>query len=278
MSIFIALAIYARVGVVVWKVHRDLQALSQNHGSLTSTSESQDSQAVLLHGDEKVDYTRASLAWSPPPSPGMPKIADAHASDDIQPPTPQFRTSRYDSIDAMMLVPPQQSPRLVDASFGNHDNPDWKRHRAAQLSTSSQGSACFCSPLDPVHSHTEPPPPRPVITRLQSSNQVGGERKTSTSSQKLQWAYAKSSLLFMTSILLTWIPPSINRARTLTHPDIAPSYPLLAMSATVLPLQGFWNAVIFVVGSWGVIKGGWSVWKEERGERRKERQGKKELC
>jgi hypothetical protein len=63
------------------------------------------------------------------------------------------------------------------------------------------------------------------------------------------WSYAKVSLLFFTAMLVTWIPSTANRVYSVVNPDyISPS--LQFASAFVLPLQGFWNAVIYTTTSW----------------------------
>ncbi|KAF5013480.1 hypothetical protein FDECE_505 [Fusarium decemcellulare] len=74
------------------------------------------------------------------------------------------------------------------------------------------------------------------------------------------WAYTKVAMLFFAVILITWIPSSANRMYSHIHPKEV-SKPLQFMSATVLPLQGFWNAVIYAVTSWAACK----ALLEERG-------------
>jgi hypothetical protein len=54
-------------------------------------------------------------------------------------------------------------------------------------------------------------------------------------------------------MLVTWIPSSSNRLYSLLHNNQA-SLALEYMSAFVLPLQGFWNAVIYMVTSWKACK------------------------
>lgn len=71
------------------------------------------------------------------------------------------------------------------------------------------------------------------------------------------WSYTKCSILFFTAILITWIPSTANRVYSLIHSQKS-SAPLEFMSAFVLPLQGFWNAVIYAVTSWTACKNLWS--------------------
>ncbi|KAF4952158.1 hypothetical protein FGADI_6954 [Fusarium gaditjirri] len=60
-------------------------------------------------------------------------------------------------------------------------------------------------------------------------------------------AYLRTSFLFALSVLVTWIPSSLNRIHSWlvgTSP-----YEYHVATAAVLPLQGLWNAVIFFVTS-----------------------------
>ncbi|KAL2136204.1 hypothetical protein VTI74DRAFT_5082 [Chaetomium olivicolor] len=66
-------------------------------------------------------------------------------------------------------------------------------------------------------------------------------------------AYLRTSFIFAVSILVTWTPSSINRVYSLVHPTKT-SYGLNVAGALVLPLQGLWNAIIFVFTTWAVLK------------------------
>lgn len=59
------------------------------------------------------------------------------------------------------------------------------------------------------------------------------------------WSYAKCALLFFTALLITWIPSTANRVYSIArHGDV--SVGLQYASAFVLPLQGFWNGLIYI--------------------------------
>ena len=63
------------------------------------------------------------------------------------------------------------------------------------------------------------------------------------------WSYTKVAILFFTAMLVTWIPSSANRLYSVgTQGQILPALEFAA--AFVLPLQGFWNAVIYMTTSW----------------------------
>lgn len=78
-------------------------------------------------------------------------------------------------------------------------------------------------------------------------------RRRSYEHKNAAWSYTKCALLYFTAILITWIPASANRVFSLVHNGEAYA-PVAYMSAIVLPLQGFWNWIIYVVMSWTACK------------------------
>ncbi|KUI60048.1 hypothetical protein VP1G_07302 [Cytospora mali] len=78
-------------------------------------------------------------------------------------------------------------------------------------------------------------------------------RKAAYEANSAAWQYTKCAILFFTAILVTWIPSTANRVYSVIHSNEI-SLPLEYMSAFVLPLQGFWNLIIYVVTSWGACK------------------------
>ncbi|UNI17608.1 hypothetical protein JDV02_003939 [Purpureocillium takamizusanense] len=81
------------------------------------------------------------------------------------------------------------------------------------------------------------------------------------------WQYTKCAMLFFMVILITWTPSSANRVHTFINPNQI-SLPLQFMSATVLPLQGFWNAIIYAVTSWAACKRLWGQIQDWAAEKR----------
>ncbi|TVY37122.1 Cyclic AMP receptor-like protein A [Lachnellula subtilissima] len=77
--------------------------------------------------------------------------------------------------------------------------------------------------------------------------------KRPSSVDKIKWAYTKCALLFAISILITWVPASVNRVYGLRYPT-DPSFALNICSAVVLPLQGFWNTVIYFTTSLSICR------------------------
>lgn len=85
--------------------------------------------------------------------------------------------------------------------------------------------------------------PRPTTTANPLRRRQAYEANTAA------WSYTKCAILFFSALLVTWIPSSANRVFSVVHPSKS-SEPLEFMSAFVLPLQGFWNAIIYIVTSW----------------------------
>jgi hypothetical protein len=88
-------------------------------------------------------------------------------------------------------------------------------------------------------------------------------KRQPNSMDRVKWAYTKCAILFAVSILITWVPASINRIYGLIYP-VDPSFALNVGSAIVLPLQGFWNTVIYFMTSWSICKKAWSRWRASR--------------
>ncbi|KAH8802649.1 G-protein-like protein coupled receptor [Xylogone sp. PMI_703] len=95
------------------------------------------------------------------------------------------------------------------------------------------------------------PPSRHTTTYHRRRNHHGVD--------KVKWAYLKVALLFAMSILITWVPASINRIYGLIHPNT--SFALNIGSALVLPLQGFWNTVIYFTTSLPICRELLGRWK-----------------
>ncbi|KAK4112822.1 hypothetical protein N656DRAFT_675842, partial [Canariomyces notabilis] len=65
-------------------------------------------------------------------------------------------------------------------------------------------------------------------------------------------AQLHTGLLFAISVTITWLPGTIQHIQELRLEDS--SFAVKAATATLLPLQGLWTAVIFFVTSWTVIR------------------------
>ncbi|KAJ5183182.1 hypothetical protein N7492_000798 [Penicillium capsulatum] len=87
------------------------------------------------------------------------------------------------------------------------------------------------------------------------------QRKMITEATSATWAYTKYAMLFFIALLVTWVPSTANRVYALVFPDDF-SFGLNYASSFVLPLQGFWNSLIYISISWPAFK---RLWKKFRG-------------
>lgn len=99
-------------------------------------------------------------------------------------------------------------------------------------------------------------PPNAGTQQQQQRQQQPARRRNEANGAT--WSYVKCSMLFFSALLITWIPSSGNRVYSLmNHNEI--SKPLFFASAFVLPLQGFWNAIIYMYTSWAACKSLWAT-------------------
>ena len=71
------------------------------------------------------------------------------------------------------------------------------------------------------------------------------------------------ALFFFFIMLITWIPSSANRLYSVVHPKRV-SLPLEYAASCVLPLQGFWNCIIYILMSKHSCKQTWASIKDRR--------------
>ncbi|KAL7796138.1 putative G-protein coupled receptor protein [Trichoderma ceciliae] len=91
--------------------------------------------------------------------------------------------------------------------------------------------------------------PRPNVSHSVAARAFRSIRRRNHERDNAAWSYTKCALLFFTAMLITWIPSSANRLYSLTHHNSV-SVPLEFMSVFVLPLQGFWNCLVYITTSW----------------------------
>lgn len=92
-----------------------------------------------------------------------------------------------------------------------------------------------------------PPVARPArpITIDGASSRPTRRRLAVFEANNAAWSYARCALLFFTALLVTWIPSTANRVYSLARPGEV-CLGLQYASALVLPLQGFWNGLIYL--------------------------------
>lgn len=134
------------------------------------------------------------------------------------------------------------SSRAADVNDAH--NPNYSVTISADTSSGDIGD--MVHPIEPVTTTI------PLPTAQQQARRDPAKRRRREFNSAAM-SYAKCALLFFTAILITWIPSSANRVYSVLHTKTS-SVPLEFMSAFVLPLQGFWNAIIYMVTSWAAVK------------------------
>ncbi|KAJ9651522.1 hypothetical protein H2201_009272 [Coniosporium apollinis] len=81
-------------------------------------------------------------------------------------------------------------------------------------------------------------------------------RRAAHQGNEAAWAYAKVAMLMFIALIVVWVPSTVNRVYSLIH-DTRPLFALNIIAAAVLPLQGFWNAMIYIATSWAQCKAAW---------------------
>lgn len=101
--------------------------------------------------------------------------------------------------------------------------------------------------------------PRGPTSELLNSYHNPVRRNATMEANNAAWSYTKVAVLFFTAMLVTWIPSSANRVYSVVNPTkISP--PLQFASSFVLPLQGFWNSVIYFTTSWSAVVALFADW------------------
>jgi hypothetical protein len=103
-----------------------------------------------------------------------------------------------------------------------------------------------------ISSDRQPPIP-PINAEASANRSAAKTKRRNNDANNAAWSYTKCAILFFTALLVTWIPSSANRVYSVVHGGDA-LVVLQILSAIVLPLQGFWNAVIYIVTSWAAVK------------------------
>ncbi|CAP97005.1 hypothetical protein NUH16_008623 [Penicillium rubens] len=224
--IFLTFTIYLRAGSVIYQRHRELRNLS----GIESLGSDTQPDAPLVRSGTHVTNVFASLA---------PTHRPVSASDF---PTRSFTVS-------------SSSPYSGSVEDGPID-PFSIQHDPEESSAPTQGLSRPQS--DPITLRTE--------GSLKSARHEGGDSHTqrwkAAEASSAAWAYAKYAILFFIALLVTWVPSTANRVYAFARPNDF-SFGLNYASSFVLPLQGFWNSLIYVSISWPAFR---TLWRDLRGK------------
>ncbi|KAL3445488.1 hypothetical protein BJX65DRAFT_281288 [Aspergillus insuetus] len=197
--IFMTLAIYTRIGNLVWRRRRQLKEV----GALDTTID-------------------VSIPHDPPSS----KVTE-------------IRITREDAAPYQLDSPSlsiEESPTFVSA------------HRPYSVNVQAGITPPTQVQLEPMRCDDIP-----EEYTEQESDQYWSNSRTASEVNAATWAYTKYAMLFFVALLVTWVPSTINRVYALVHPDKL-NFGLNYASSFVLPLQGFWNSLIYLSISWRSVK------------------------
>ncbi|GES65641.1 cAMP receptor-like protein [Aspergillus terreus] len=102
--------------------------------------------------------------------------------------------------------------------------------------------------------------------RYDEQEWLAQRRASGPDASQAAWVYTKYAMLFFIALIITWVPSTINRVYALAFPD-AFNFPLNYIASFVLPLQGFWNSIIYVSISWPAFKATFQDWRSGRKQR-----------
>lgn len=95
----------------------------------------------------------------------------------------------------------------------------------------------------------------PVETALPRSrhNNSNVRRTPAMEGNSAAWSYFKVAFLMFAALFIVWVPSTINRLQQFINKD-KPIFGLNLASALVLPLQGFWNSMVYISTTWPECK------------------------
>lgn len=158
----------------------------------------------------------------------------------IENPFTSFKTTEIHITSELATL---QSPNTSNLFF----MPDRKKPDIDAKGYDQYSVTIGSAPMSPRSEAPPPMTPRSRSTIAQRNNRAAME------ANRAAFGYTKVALLFFVSLLVTWVPSSINRVYSLIHPSLV-SLPFTYASGIVLPLMGFWNSVIYITTSWAAVR------------------------
>jgi hypothetical protein len=225
--ILLTFTIYLRAGSVIYQKHRELRNFS-GIDSLGSNTQP-DAPLVISSGI----HVTSEFTCLPP-------VHRPVSSSDF--PTRSFTVSSFSPYSVSIEGGP------IDPFNILHD-----------LEESSSPTQCLSRPQsDPTPIRTE----RSPKSARHESGDSSAQRWKATEASSAAWAYTKYAILFFIALLVTWVPSTANRVFAFAHPNDF-SFGLNYAASFVLPLQGFWNSLIYVSISWPAFR---TLWRDLRGD------------
>jgi len=211
--------------------------------------------AIYVRAGREIYTKRKSLRnFDAPPLDPLPLLSDPFTSMKVTEVHVTSEAAVYptfsDSIDLVQLKPPPNAYTVtVSTSSTPFEQPIQELSENGSSyaekgldrknTTTSRPSNTVSSPVVPLSAYM----PNSARSRLYPLR-----RHAAQQADNAAWSYTKVSVLFFIAMMITWIPSSANRLYSVVHPGHM-SVGLGYAAAFVLPLQGFWNALIYTTTS-----------------------------
>ncbi|KAK3352849.1 hypothetical protein B0T25DRAFT_195271 [Lasiosphaeria hispida] len=237
LSIFASLTIYMGIGIYIFRTRSNLRQVSGSGSHVRGTFE----HPAL---SESIPERKSAISMSDwPLSPGSGGVL-------FGPAFAEFLTEEY--LTSHNRQTSSTSAPFLTSSYVTRPNhahsptrsPDPSNGHSRYPSSNGGGLTPFLLASAPGRS----PSPAPIKRSFSGRASL----KRFALEDPVKRAYLRTATLFALSVLVTWVPSSIHRVHGVVYGT--PPYGYNVATAAVLPLQGVWNAIIFFITSWTVLR------------------------
>ncbi|KAF2654568.1 family A G protein-coupled receptor-like protein [Lophiostoma macrostomum CBS 122681] len=178
----------------------------------------------------------------PPPNPAMPGHYINESRSSLA--STRYLTTTIESPTASANRSPT-SPRFQNLS--------WPRRKGTEDSIQKDDKSSFykvASNYKGSVGDKEAPTVRSMSIHRHGPN---GRRTQAMAGNAAAWGYFKVAFLMFAALIIVWVPSTVNRLQQFIDKG-HPVFGLNLASAFVLPLQGFWNSMVYISTSWPECK------------------------
>lgn len=214
------MCIYIATGRQIFKKRAELRSFSKlpdEEGATLTNPFTVDFRSIKVETEMKIETT-----W---------KHADVDQGSLEAPPSCGSCTSTKEFSEPIIALPQKPSRSLTRHEDGAHNG-----YRATVFSTI------------PRTADTDTKRSQSLSTNLKASN-----KRRTAEGNAAAWSYFKVAFLMFAALFIVWVPSTVNRVQQFFDKGHS-IFGLNLASALVLPLQGFWNAMIYVSTTWPECK------------------------
>ncbi|EUC32219.1 hypothetical protein COCCADRAFT_37813 [Bipolaris zeicola 26-R-13] len=219
VTILAAITIYSVTGYRIWQKQVELRYFSRDSNQFVTVrdpSDERESAGDVLSGRNNIVVTTRI------------ECDTQQQSDVFRSVSPDPDCISINSFSSTQRLSSIRRPDVLDVEAQlnfHHTPPSRSSYRATIIATS--------------------PPPEPKTVPPTAISKPRPPAKRTPEGHAAAMAYFYVAFLMFLALFVVWLPSSINRMYQFTHKD-RPSFALNILSATVLPLQGAWNAIIYI--------------------------------